>query len=46
VYVADVALRRVEMRESGDASRDELKERRKEVAEEDLATDPPTGPRT
>jgi len=34
----------VEMAESGDASREELKERRKEVAEEELATDPRTAP--
>jgi NhaP-type Na+/H+ or K+/H+ antiporter len=44
VFAAGVALRRVEMRESGDASLDELRERRKEVDEEDLATDPRTAP--
>ncbi|VTR95116.1 sodium:proton antiporter : Sodium/proton antiporter, CPA1 family OS=Dechloromonas aromatica (strain RCB) GN=Daro_2072 PE=4 SV=1: Na_H_Exchanger [Gemmata massiliana] len=44
VFAAGVALRRVEMRESGDASREELRERRKEVDEEDLATDPRTAP--
>jgi len=44
VFAAGMALRRVEMRESGDASREELRERRKEVAEEELATDPRTAP--
>jgi NhaP-type Na+/H+ or K+/H+ antiporter len=44
VFAAGVALRRVEMVESGKASRQELKERRKEVAEEELATDPRTAP--
>lgn len=44
VFAAGVALRRVEMRESGNASREELKERRKQVAEEELATDPRTAP--
>ncbi|HYH68472.1 MAG TPA: cation:proton antiporter [Urbifossiella sp.] len=44
VFAAGVALRRVEMQESGDASREELRERRKEVSEDDLATDPRTAP--
>jgi sodium/hydrogen antiporter len=44
VFAAGVALRRVEMRESGDVSREEVRERRKEVAEENLATDPRTAP--
>lgn len=44
VFAAGVALRRVEMRESGDASREELRERRKAVDEEELATDPRTAP--
>jgi sodium/hydrogen antiporter len=44
VFAAGVALRRVEMREDGDATREELLERQKEVAEEDLATDPRTAP--
>jgi NhaP-type Na+/H+ or K+/H+ antiporter len=44
VFAAGVALRRVEMRESGDVSRAELRERRKEVDEAGLATDPRTAP--
>jgi NhaP-type Na+/H+ or K+/H+ antiporter len=44
VFAAGAALRRVEMRESGDASREELRERRKAVDEDDLATDPQTAP--
>lgn len=44
VFAAGAGLRRVEMRENGDASREELKERRKEVAEDQLATDPRTAP--
>ncbi|VTU00903.1 sodium:proton antiporter : Sodium/proton antiporter, CPA1 family OS=Dechloromonas aromatica (strain RCB) GN=Daro_2072 PE=4 SV=1: Na_H_Exchanger [Gemmataceae bacterium] len=44
VFAAGVALRRVEMRESGGASREELRERRRAVDEEDQATDPRTAP--
>lgn len=44
VFAAGVALRRVEMRESGDASRQELRERRSELAEDELATNPQTAP--
>ena len=44
VFAAGVALRRVEMRESGEATREELRERRREVDEADLATDPRTAP--
>ncbi|WP_439627760.1 cation:proton antiporter [Gemmata sp.] len=44
VFAAGVALRRVEMQESGGASREELRERRREVAEDHLATDPDTAP--
>ncbi|VTS00644.1 sodium:proton antiporter : Sodium/proton antiporter, CPA1 family OS=Dechloromonas aromatica (strain RCB) GN=Daro_2072 PE=4 SV=1: Na_H_Exchanger [Gemmata massiliana] len=44
VFAAGVALRRVEMRANGGVSREELRERRKEVDEEELATDPRTAP--
>lgn len=44
VFAAGMALRRVEMTESGDASLEEIRERHKEVDEEDLATDPRTAP--
>lgn len=44
VFAAGVALRRVEMRASGGASREELRERRKAVDESVLATDPQTAP--
>jgi len=44
VFAAGVALRRVEMQESGDASREELRARRAGVAEAELATDPQTAP--
>lgn len=44
VFVAGVSLRRVEMRESGEASREELRSRRKDVEEDMLATDPQTAP--
>jgi NhaP-type Na+/H+ or K+/H+ antiporter len=44
VFAAGTALRRVEMQESGGASREELRARRAAVAEDDLATDPGTAP--
>jgi NhaP-type Na+/H+ or K+/H+ antiporter len=44
VFAAGVALRRVEMGESGCASRKEIRDRREEVGEDELATHPRTAP--
>lgn len=44
VFAAGLALRRVELHQSGNVSRERLMELRKEIEEDDLATDPRTAP--